>query len=153
FKLHDRYDIFDGDTGQVLGIAIEEVSWTRQLLRMIVNKQNLPTTVVVRQGEGEDGPVVLSVQRGFSFIRPRIDVKDGDGNSLGYFQRKLLSLGGAFFVFDNAGNQAAEVRGDWKSWNFRFVDAGGKELGIVSRKWGGMMKEMFTSADAYSIRL
>jgi hypothetical protein len=56
-------------------------------------------------------------------------------------------------VYDTLNNPVAEVKGDWKGWNFRFLDAGGNELGVVTKKWAGFGKELFTSADNYVISL
>ena len=44
------------------------------------------------------------------------------------------------------------LKGDWKGWNFRFL-SGETELGIISKKWAGLGKELFTSADNYVISL
>ena len=46
----------------------------------------------------------------------------------------------------------ALVKGDWKGWNFRFT-AGDRELGVVTKKWAGLGKEFFTSADNYMISI
>jgi len=150
-KLTDTYDILDAETGQKLGVAKEEISTLKTILRLFINKKLLPTTVVIR--EGEDGPPVLTLHRGVSFLTAKVVVADGQGNQLGFFKSKIFSLGGGFHVYDNAGNKSADVKGDWKSWNFRFLSADGRELGVVSKKWGGLMKEMFTSADNYHIQL
>jgi uncharacterized protein YxjI len=62
-------------------------------------------------------------------------------------------LGGGFFVYDKLGQQVAQVKGDWKGWNFKFLDASGNELGTITKKWAGIGKELFTSADNYMISL
>ena len=47
----------------------------------------------------------------------------------------------------------AEIKGDWKGWNFRFLTPEGNEIGKVTKKWAGLGKELFTSADNYIIAL
>jgi hypothetical protein len=47
----------------------------------------------------------------------------------------------------------AQVKGNWIGWNFKFIAQNGKEIGIVSRKWSGLGKELFTSADNYVVAL
>jgi uncharacterized protein YxjI len=150
-KLTDHYDSFDAESGSQLGFAREEISGFVKFMRLLINKKLMPTMVVIR--ESEEGPPLLTLHRGFSLLRSKVVVSDGAGNELGYFQSKLISIGGGFYVYNKAGEQSAEVKGDWKSWNFRFLSADGRELGVVSRKWGGMLKEMFTSADNYHIQL
>lgn len=151
FKLTDKYDIFDGETGTKLGCAVEEIGTLKMLLRLIVNKQFLPTTVEIR--ETDDGPAVISLHRGFSFLRPTVEVRDATGRVIGSFKSKLFTIGGGFYVYDASGNQSAEVKGNWKGFTFQFLASDGRELGTVTKKWGGLMKEMFTSADSYHIQL
>ena len=49
--------------------------------------------------------------------------------------------------------QVAEVKGNWKGWDFRFLSKSGREIGTVTKKWAGLGKELFTSADNYVISL
>ena len=56
---------------------------------------------------------------------------DAEENLLGYFQRKLLSVGLGFWVYDAHGYEFAEVRGDWKGWNFHFRTPHGHEIARV----------------------
>ena len=50
-------------------------------------------------------------------------------------------------------NQVAEVKGNWKGRSFKFLAPSGDELGLVDMKWGGIGKELFTSADTYIVSL
>lgn len=152
-KLHDVYDILDPKTQVKIGEAREEISGFMKFCRMLVNKAMLPTTIeVVMMDEAERETPVFSIRRGFTLFRPRIDVFDTEGNCLGYLRSKMFSLGGAFRVFTPDDQEIALVKGDWKGWNFRFL-AGDTVLGIVSKEWAGIGKELFTSADNYMISL
>ncbi len=150
-KLTDRYDIFDPETGEMIGFAHENISTFSQLLRLIVNKQMLPTTVVIR--ETEDSEPVVTIHRPVSFLRSKVNVIGQDQNLVGFFRSKLFSLGGGFTVHNPEGEQIADVKGNWKGWDFKLLDMNGNELGRVNKKWAGAMKEMFTSADNYVITL
>jgi uncharacterized protein YxjI len=150
-KLTDTYDILDPATGQTIGLAKEEPPTWAKWLRLVVNKQMLPTNVNIYEYDGQ--PPVLSIRRGFTFLRSKVRVVAGHGESLGYFKSKLLSIGGGFNVFDNADQQVAEVKGNWKGWDFRFLSKTGREIGTVTKKWAGLGKELFTSADNYVISL
>jgi uncharacterized protein YxjI len=150
-KLTDTYDILDPATSQPIGIAKEEPPAWAKWLRLLVNKQLLPTVVNIYEVEGQ--PPVASVHRGFTLLRSKIRVLAADRSSLGYFKSKLFSLGGGFHVFDNLDQRVAEVKGDWKGWNFKFLNQHGREIGTVTKKWAGLGKELFTSADNYIISL
>lgn len=149
-KLVDTYDILDPATGAPIGTATENISGLMKVLRLLVNKRLLPTTVEV-QTNPPTRPV-LTIQRG-GVLRSTVSVHDGTGKQIGSFKSKLFSLGGGFHVLDSGGRKVAEVKGDWKGWNFRFLSAAGAEIGKVTKKWAGLGKELFTSADNYMIAL
>jgi uncharacterized protein YxjI len=154
-KLTDTYDIFDPAIQMQIGIAKERPGTVINVLRLVVNRQFLPTKVFVYKGTNPDDESVLlfSIQRGFSLLRSKVSIFDVTGNLIGWFRSKAFSLGGAFYVFDSTGNEFAKVQGDWKGWNFIFTNKDGKDMGSITKKWAGIGKEMFTSADNYMISL
>ncbi|MBD3675740.1 MAG: oxidoreductase [Planctomycetaceae bacterium] len=151
-KMTDAYDILDPETQQKVGMARENISGGMKLLRLLINKRLLPTAVDVTEGE-EGGAIAFRITRGFTFLRARVMVEDSSGEHIGYFKSKVFSLGGGFYVYDMQDNQVAEVKGNWKGRNFKFLSPSGNELGLVDMKWGGIGKELFTSADTYMVSL
>lgn len=151
FKLTGTYDIFDATSGQQVAVAKERKGLLNALAGMLMNKRNLPTRVDVHEGTDENGPIAFSITRGFSFLRPTVNVLAGDGSLIGTFKSRLLTLGGKFGVYDAGGNEVAMVKGNWIGWDFRFIASNGTELGVVSRTWSGVAKELFTSADNYVV--
>lgn len=149
-KLHDTYDIFDAKSGEQLGVAKEEIPGYATFLRLLVSKKLIPTTVVIRDMQGDE---VFRIHRPLSFFRAHVDIQTANGKKIGYFKSKILTIGGGFYVYDTNDQQFAEVKGDWKGWNFKFVSADGQEMGTVAKKWAGLTKELFTSADNYVIAL
>jgi uncharacterized protein YxjI len=150
-KLSDAFDIYDPASGSQIGIAREKVSLLVKLARLLISKRLMPTTLEVR--EREDGPLAMSLRRGVAFLHAHVSVRDAVGQEIGRFKSKLFSIGGGFHVLDPQGNEVADIKGDWKGWNFRFLSADGSELGKVTKKWAGIGKEFFTSADNYMIAL
>ncbi len=153
FKLSDTYDILDPETSEQIGLAKESPGGLILFLRFLVNKRMLPTKIHVYEGaDAETTDLVFTIKRGFTLFRSRIDIVDKDGELVGWFKSKAFSLGGAFRVFDADDNEVALVKGDWKGWNFRFL-VGDQEIGTVAKKWAGLGKELFTSADNYIINI
>ena len=150
-KLSDTYDIFDAQSGAAIGVARERVSPLMTVLRLLLKKHLLPTRVEVLARDGE--PPLLALRKRLGFFRTRVDVLDAAGEMLGWLRSKLFSFGGGFHVFDASNAPIAEVKGDWKGWNFKLVANDGRELGTVTKKWAGIAKELFTSADNYVIHL
>ena len=149
-KLTDTYDLLDPDTGQPIGIAKEEPPGFAKYLRLLGNNAFFPTVVNVYEREGE--PPVLSIHRGFTFWRAKVIVRTRE-RELGYFKRKMLTIGKTFNIFDMQDNQIGMVKGDWKGWNFQLLSPQNEELGRVTKKWAGLARELFTTADTYVIAL
>ena len=152
--LTDRntYDILDADTGEPVGTAEEHIGPTVRLLRWFVSKHLFPTRVEVR--EKPDDSLVFTIRRGGYIFRSRVEVLDSQGELVGSFRSKVLTISGGFRVYDKHGNEFAEVKGRLFGFDYRFVTPDGKvELGRVSKKWGGVAKELFTSADTYGVEV
>ncbi|MBP7381221.1 oxidoreductase [Myxococcota bacterium] len=150
-KLTDTYDIIDPASGAMLGIAREEPPAWAKYMRLLLSKKLMPSIVNIYPGEGV--PPILTIHRGVAWWSTKVSVRRANGTEIGYFKSKVFSLGGGFYVFDSMGRQVAEIRGDWKGWNFRFIGSDGSTLGTVSKKWAGIGKELFTTADNYMIAL
>lgn len=103
--------------------------------------------------DDETNEVVVSIKKKWSFIRSKVMITGKDGKEIGYFKSKILSLGGGFRVYDNNDIQFADVKGDWVGWDFKIVDMSSKIIGTISKKWAGIGKELFTTADNYVLSL
>lgn len=152
-KLSDTYDIIDPNTMDQIGVAKEKPGALIHILRFFVKKQVLPTKVFVYEGSDpkEESKVLFSIQRGFTLLRSKVNICDAEGQTVGYLKSKLFSLGGAFFVHDQSGEQVAFVKGNWKGMNYKFTDMNETEIGRITKEWGGIGKELFTTADNYMI--
>jgi uncharacterized protein YxjI len=149
FKLHEAYDILSPD-GVIIATAVEKANAFRQLLKLFVNKNMLPFKVEILS---PDQLVLVTIQRPFTLFRSKVSVFDSGGKRIGCFKQRLLSLGGAFDIYDGNDNEVALLKGDWKGWNFKFTDKEGRELGAVGRKWAGLAQELFTNADNYVVHI
>ena len=45
------------------------------------------------------------------------------------------------------------LKGKWTGWDFRFMAQDDVELAHVTKKWAGLGKELFTSADNYVLEI
>lgn len=148
-KLRDTYDLLDPESQAALGQARDEPAPWAKWLRLIVKKTLLPTTVNVYSGN--DPRPVLSVRKHPGFLRTRLDVIDGQGQTLAQLRSKLFSLGGTFLIFDPSGREIGQLKGDWKGWDYS-ATIQGQPIGVVTKKWAGLFKEAFTNADQYLVK-
>ncbi|MBU4077833.1 MAG: LURP-one-related family protein [Euryarchaeota archaeon] len=121
-----------------------------KLLKFTRLKTNLPFTVDICDNNGQK---LVTLRRGFTFFRSSVNVFDANGQKIGRYQQRLLSLGGKFEVFDSTDQRVAQLQGNWKGWDFTFKDNQGRELAKVTKKWDGLGKELFTTADNYAVEV
>jgi uncharacterized protein YxjI len=150
FRAANHYDIYDPESGELLLECREpRLGPLTSLLRWTEYKRMAPFDIDVRTPSGEP---VVSVQRGWAVFVSKVRVLDDQDREVGGFQQKFFSIGGAFTVQDQAGKALCELKGKWTSWEFSFR-AGDRELATVTKKWSGLGKELFTSADNYILRI
>ncbi|MDI1297784.1 phospholipid scramblase-related protein [Methylotenera sp.] len=150
FKAANNYDIYDPSTNQkVIECREPNLGIFTKIFRFTDYKRMTPFNVEVRTPDGQN---ILSVKRGFSIFDSRVEVFDDLGKLAGTFSRKFFSIGGKFDVLDAQGTVICTLQGKWTSWDFRFMK-GEKELANVSKKWAGLGKELFTSADNYMLTI
>lgn len=150
FKAANNYDVFDAASGAKLIECREpNLGFFTKLFRFTDYKRMTPFEVVLTD---TDGRRVLTVRRGVSLFLSKVEVLDGSGRLVGGFKQKLFSIGGAFRVLDARDNEVCVLKGKWTSWEFKFL-RGEKELAVVSKKWNGLGRELFTSADNYVLSI
>lgn len=153
-KLSDTYDILNPETEEQIAVAQERPGTMVHILRFLVNKQLLPTRLDIHYGDDpKTGEMAFSIKRGPMLFGGKVHILDPQGNVMGYFKPKVWSLKVRFKLFGSDDNQVGSLEGDWKGWNFKFLDANEEEIGVVTKKWAGIGKELFTSADNYIVSL
>jgi uncharacterized protein YxjI len=150
FKLTSKYFIIDPENNKTVAVATENISALQKYSRLLIKKQFFGTTVEIK--EESSGKVMYAIKKSGMWA-PKVTVADATGNSLGYFKTKVLSLKGKFDVYTSTDTKLAEVTGEFLSWNYSFTDTSGKQLGMVTKKWSGIGKELFTNSDNYVISI
>ncbi|MDJ1469313.1 phospholipid scramblase-related protein [Cytophagaceae bacterium DM2B3-1] len=148
-KFENEYKVFD-ESGASTGAVLQKISFGQKLLRLLVNKAMLPFKL---DFVNVDNVVEASLSRGWTFFMSKLTVTDGTGTSIATIKQKFKFFKPTFRIFDSTETQIAEITGDWKAWNFSIKDMNGNEIGAISKKWGGLAKEVFTSADKYNVSI
>lgn len=150
FRAASNHDILDPATHEIiLQCREEKLGLLTQALRFTDYKTMTPFHVEIRTPSGEP---VIEIKRGISLFLSKVGVYDEHGDRIGGFKQKLFSIGGAFKVLGPDDQELCDLKGKWTSWEFRFMH-NGVELAKVSKKWAGIGKEMFTSADNYMLEI
>jgi uncharacterized protein YxjI len=150
FKAANNFDILDPATGEeILHCREPQLGAFTKLLRFTDFKRMTPFDVRVTT---PDGAPVLQVTRGISIFLSKVIVEDASRTILGGFQQKFFSIGGKFELQDPQGRPLCMLKGKWTGWSFKFTH-GEQVLASVSKKWSGLGKELFTSADNYILEI
>ena len=150
FKAANNFDIYNPDTKELLmNCREEQLGVFTKIFRFTDYKRMTPFHVEIKSAKGEP---VLEVKRGFSLFLSTVEVFDEHHNLVGRFKQKFFSIGGKFDVLDPQDNVLCTLKGKWTSWDFKFMQ-GDTELAQVTKKWAGIGKELFTTADNYILSI
>jgi uncharacterized protein YxjI len=150
FRAANNYDIYDPETGQIIMECREErLGMFTKIFRFTDYKRMTPFDIQIRTPDGQQ---VVRVTRGVSVFLSKVTVRDDHDQVIGGFKQKFFSIGGAFNVLDVNEQPVCQLKGKWTGWDFRFI-AGEVELAHVTKKWAGIGKELFTSADNYVLEI
>ena len=149
-KASNSYDVYDPESGEIILHCREpKLGIFTKLLRFTDYKRMTPFDVHITTPAGE---LLVRVSRGVSVFVSRVQVHDAEGQPLGGFKQKFFSVGGSFSVLNAQDEPICELKGKWSGWDFRFL-SGGEEMARVTKKWSGIGKELFTSADNYVLQI
>lgn len=150
FKASNSYDIFNPENKQQILTSTEpNLGIITKIFRFTKFKSKTPFDVSI-QTMGDQK--VLGLQRGIAIFRSDVKLLNGNDHQIGVFKQKFWSMGGKFEIYDMQGKQVCLLQGKWTGWDFKFI-RDGKELGFVSKKWAGIGKELFTTADNYMLQI
>ena len=144
-------DIRDPDTGEVLMECREDnIGPVSKCFRFSELKRTTPFDLHVRTPAGAP---VMRVRRGIPIAISRVKVLDETGFPIGEFKQKPFSFGGAFDVLDATDVPVCRLEGKRGGTLFRFLTPDQIELARVTKKWAGLGKELFTSADHHLLTI
>jgi uncharacterized protein YxjI len=148
FEMRNQYTL-TGDNGEQIG-AIEQVGQSpfTFLARLFSDLDvSLPVTLDVT---GSDGVVAMQLHK--PWFRFRVTVKAADGNVIGHVRKRIRLGKAAFTVTGPSGEDVGKLLAEnWRSKDFRFEGTSGQEVARVTKKWRGLLTEVFTDADSYAV--
>jgi uncharacterized protein YxjI len=150
FRASNSYEIFDPETNQHLMTSKEpNLGFFTKLFRFTKYKKLTPFDVLVTEPSGKK---IVNIKRGITLFRSDVKVFNEKEQLIGYFKQRFWSLGGKFEIMDKNQKPICTLQGDWTGWDFKFIN-GNNELGFVNKKWAGIGKEFFTTADNYVLSI
>jgi len=149
FKFAVEYKVFD-QSGVQIGAIRQRLSTGQKALRLFISKGMLPFLLEIVDVNGN---TLAVIKKGWTFWMSEIEVLSGNNQVIGKIKQKLSFMKPVFHIKDAKNNKIADIKGDWKGWNFQITDSSGGSIGTISKKWAGALKEMFTTADKYNVSI
>ena len=150
FKAANNYDIIDPASQQTIMQCREpDLGIFTKIFRFTDYKRQTPFNICINDASGLP---VVRVKRGVTIFRSVVEVFDHNEVLVGRFRQRMLSIGGKFVVQDPMGQTLCVLKGKWSSWEFNF-SKGDLVLAKVRKKWAGLGRELFTSADNYMLEI
>ena len=148
FESKNRFELQD-EQGRRLGFAAEEAQGVGQwLLRNLFGHCRKASIHVY----DEHGARLGRGEKPFRWYFHRIEVFDGE-TKLGAVQRKFSLLHRCFAIENAAGQEVMVIKSPFlRIWTFKLLFEG-QEVGAIRKKWGGLLREMFTDADVFGLEV
>jgi uncharacterized protein YxjI len=147
-ELTNEYAVFDGD-GQQIGAVVQiGQSGLKKALRLVSNfDQFLTHHLEVRDARGP----VLVLTRPAKVVKSRVLVQRPDGSPIGEIVQANVFGKIRFDLVANGQLVGAIQAENWRAWDFAITDAAGTEVARITKKWEGLARTLFTTADRYVV--
>jgi uncharacterized protein YxjI len=146
-KFTNSYKIFDEEGNQIGNVRQKMPGW-HKLLSLFLGKAALPMRLEISDMSEK---TLVSLERGWCFFMSKISILDEKGANIAKIHQKFKLLKAEFKILGAFDAEIGKILGDWKAWNFTITDNMGTEMGVITKKWAGVAKELFTTADKYVV--
>jgi uncharacterized protein YxjI len=150
-ELTNEYAIFDADGTQIGLVRQVGQGKARKVLRALTSVDQFLTTrlEVVDNNDG----VVLQLTRPAKVFKSKVIVADGSGREIGTIVQENM-IGKIRFGLQAGGRTVGSINAEnWRAWDFNIQDHNGREVARVKKKWEGIVKNVFTTADNYIVNI
>ncbi|MDR1307577.1 MAG: hypothetical protein LBK74_08395 [Treponema sp.] len=148
-KFTNAYKVYSS-AGDLIGAIKETMPAGLKILSLFLNKGFFPFKLDILDAEEK---VLATIKRGWTFFMSQIKVLDPAGNLIAQIKQQFKFFKPTFHILEGDGTPIASITGDWKAWNFTIVDGGDNQIGTITKKWNGILKEAFTTADKYIVSI
>jgi uncharacterized protein YxjI len=151
FKAANNFDIYNPETGeQMMTCREEKLSFFTKMFRFTKYKIMTPFHVEIKDLSG--APIISITRKSSFFGFALVNVLDENGKVVGSMKRKFRLGGAKLELNDAAGELLCTLKGNFIGWDFKITKEE-QELATISKKWAGIGKELFTSADNYILSI
>jgi len=149
-KFSSHYDIIDPQTGKMIMECKETHAGVfTKFLKLGRHKKNAPFNIIFYNSKGQK---LMSIKKGFSIFRSKIEIRDENEKVIGYVRQRLLRIGGKLDVLNINKGLVFSIEGNWIGWEFNYK-RDNINIARITKKWTGIGREFLTTSDNYIIEL
>ena len=150
-ELNNQYGVYDQHGTQVAAVNQVGQSTAKKLLRLVSDLDQFMTHKL--QVTDRTGQVLLQITRPAKLMKSTVVVENGAGQELGRVVQQNM-IGKINFSLESRGQTLGHIKAEnWRAWNFRIEDTGGREIARITKTWEGLARTMFTTADNYVVQI
>ena len=151
-EMNQHFKIKDEEGNEIGDIVQEGQSKLKKFVRLVGDVDQFFThTLSVYDSAGTK---VIELTRPRKLVKSRVIVKDGTGGKVGQIVQQNVLGKIRFDLEDTSGQSLGMIKAEnWRAWNFSIVDPTDREIGRITKKWEGLARTMFTTADHYMLEV
>lgn len=150
-ELTNEYLVYDQNGSRVGAVAEVGQTKAKKIARFVSNLDQFMThTYEIRDANDQ---TLLTLHRPRKIMKSSFSLTRPDGTEVGQVKQENV-FGKIRFALEANGTKIGEIRAqNWRAWDFHITDAAGTEVARITKKWAGLGKEMFTTADNYVVEI
>jgi uncharacterized protein YxjI len=150
FELKNAYDVYAGGEAPVLRVQEQGKGFLSLCKRVFLGPLRPFQADVV---DAQSGAPLLHLRRPFRWIFHRLEVTTPNGEKLGAIQRRWSWIRRIYVIEDAYGQVSADLFGPFlRPWTFE-LRVNQQPVGMIQKRWSGLLKEAFTDADNFGVDL
>lgn len=147
FETRNKYEIY-GQNNELIGFAAEQQKgFLGILLRQIVGHWRRFDIHIFDAQRIQQ----FTAHHPFRFYFQSLQIQNSHGSLIGSLEKQFSILSKKFKIINELGQETSTMySGLFKIWKFPIIREG-KEIAVITKKWGGALKEIFIDADSFAI--
>jgi uncharacterized protein YxjI len=150
-ELVNEYKVLDQEGNQIGAVAQVGQSTAKKIARFVSSLDQFMTHTYEIRDADEQPLLVLTRPR--KFVKSSFLLTRPDGSEVGQVKQANV-FGKIRFSLEAGGQTVGSINAEnWRAWNFNVQDAAGNEVARITKKWVGLAKAAFTTADNYVVEI
>jgi uncharacterized protein YxjI len=150
-EVTNQYSVSDADGNVVANVNQVGQSTAKKILRMVSSVDQFLTHKL--EITDTTGAVVLTLTRPGKVFKSTVIIGDASGNEIGRIVQENV-FGKINFALEIGGRKVGAIKAEnWRAWDFAIENADGREVARVTKKFAGLARAVFTTADNYIVNI